>query len=113
MIEKLSDDQLLNQLEKAELADRVQNSDEWGIVHDAMKRVVALSKDQLSKIDPANTVDIIRLQERIALFDEGFLPTLIRNLRDTGEYSFQELHKRRRYGDFWMKVIGGENNANR
>jgi len=106
-VEELSDQQLLDQLEQAEFADRVQNSSEWGIIHEAMRRVVLLSKEQLAKIDPMKKDEIIRIQERIALFDEGFLPTLIRNVRSTGEYSFQELYARRRFADLWLKITGG------
>jgi len=103
-IEELSDHQLLKQLEQAENADLILHSEQWALVHEAMRRVVEQTKDLLAKHDPSDTLGIIRLQERIALFDQGFLPALLNNLRAVGEFTFEELKERKAYRALYERI---------
>lgn len=98
-----SDQEILDQLEAAELAIRLQNSDEWKLVHEAMRRTYLKHQKLLQDADPSETKLILNLQLICKMYSEDFLPQLIRNFTNIGEFAFQEA-KERRLLDTFMKI---------
>lgn len=92
--DSLSDAEIFDQLHKAELADRLTSSEEWKLVHEVMKRTYEGHVKLLRKEDPTNTEKVIELQQICNLYANDFLPTLIKNFQNIGEFAFEEAKRR-------------------
>jgi hypothetical protein len=58
-----SDKEILEQLRRSELAERLKHSEEWKIVHEAMKRIYDKHQKLLQAVDPTDTNTITQLQQ--------------------------------------------------
>lgn len=92
--EVASDNEILEQLRNAELASRIVESEEWKLVHEAMKRTYEGHVKMLRKEDPTNDAKVMELQQICNMYAEDFLPSLIRNFQNIGEFAFQEAKSR-------------------
>lgn len=92
--EQASDQEIIEQLRNAELAERLQHSEEWKLVREAMKRVYEKHSVMLRKADPSDTNAVTQLQQICNLYAEDFLPALIRNFQNIGEFAFDEAQRR-------------------
>ncbi len=92
--DNVSDQEILDQLRNAELADKIEHSDEWKVVHEAFKRVYQKHQKLLQSADPTETELIMNLQVICKMYDESFLPQLIKNFQNIGEFAYQEAKRR-------------------
>jgi len=92
--EKLTDQELIRQLENARMANILLNSEEWGLVRECMKRVFDKHVAMLIDTSPNDQSRIMELQHICKLYREEFLPQLIHNMRLYGPYAFEEIEKR-------------------
>lgn len=92
--ESASDQEIFDQLRSAELAEKVENSDEWKLVREAIKRVYEKHQKLLQSADPTETELIMNLQVICKMYDEAFLPQLIKNFQNIGEFAYQEAKRR-------------------
>jgi hypothetical protein len=100
---KASDDEILRQLEDARLADKLETSEEWGLVREAMRRTHDKHVKLLAETPPDDAVTIMQLQQIVKMYSESFLPTLIRNYRNVGEFAFNEAKSRGMIGSLLAK----------
>jgi hypothetical protein len=89
-----SDQEIMEQLRKSELADRLLHSDEWKLVHEALKRTHDKHQLLLQEADPRDTELIMNLQLICKMYREEFLPQLVRNFKNIGEFAFEEAQRR-------------------
>ena len=92
--DSLSDQEIFDQLRSAELAEKVERSDEWKLVREAIKRVYEKHQKLLQSADPTETELIMNLQVICKMYDEAFLPQLIKNFQNIGEFAYQEAKRR-------------------
>lgn len=92
--DSLSDQEIFDQLRSAELAEKVENSDEWKLIREAIKRVYEKHQKLLQSADPTETELIMNLQVICKMYDEAFLPQLIKNFQNIGEFAFEEAKRR-------------------
>ena len=92
--DSLSDQEIFDQLRSAELAEKVEHSDEWKLVREAIKRVYEKHQKLLQSADPTETELIMNLQVICKMYDEAFLPQLIKNFQNIGEFAYQEAKRR-------------------
>jgi len=92
--ETVSDQEILDQLTTAELAKRLEESDEWKLVHEAMKRIYDKHQKLLQAADPSDVNTVTQLQQICKLYDEGFLPGTIKRFQEIGEFAFPEAKNR-------------------
>jgi hypothetical protein len=98
-----SDQEIMDQLHTAQLADRLEQSEEWKIVHEAMKRIYDKHSVLLRKADPQDSNALIQLQQICNMYAEDFLPQLIKNFQNIGEFSFQEAKRRNLLEQFFKR----------
>jgi hypothetical protein len=89
-----SDREVLEQLRKAELAQRLETSDEWKLIHECLRRTYDGHIKLLRKEDPTNEVKMMELQQICNMYAEDFLPALIRNFQSIAEFAFEEAKRR-------------------
>lgn len=89
-----TDQEILNQLQTAQLADKLNNSDEWKLVKEAMKRTYDGHIMKLRKADPTKPEAIMELQQICNLYAEDFLPRLINNFQETAAFYHEEAKKK-------------------
>jgi hypothetical protein len=99
--ESASDQELLDQLEKAELAHKLLESDEWKLVSEAMKRTYEGHVKLLRTTDPTITEKVMELQQICNLYSGEFLPTLLNNFRNIGEFAIEEGNRR----GIWQRIF--------
>jgi len=92
--EKLTDDEILKQLEEARMAHAVQHSEEWGIIREALKRVYENHVKMLIETDPKEKDRVMELQHICKLYRTEFLPDLLARFQMTGRFAFDEAEKR-------------------
>jgi len=92
--EEKTDQEILDQLKRAELARKLEESEEWQLVKEAMRRVHDKHVLQWRKTDPTDTVAMIQLQQICNLYAEDFLPALIRNFEAYGEFAYEQAKER-------------------
>jgi hypothetical protein len=90
----VSDQEIMDQLRSAELAERLEQSEEWKLVREAIKRVYEKHQKLLQSADPTETELIMNLQVICKMYDEAFLPQLIKNFQNIGEFAYQEAKRR-------------------
>jgi len=90
----VSDQEIMDQLRSAELAERLEQSEEWKLVREAIKRVYEKHQKLLQSADPTETELIMNLQVICKMYDEAFLPQLIKNFQNIGEFARQEAKRR-------------------
>ena len=90
----VSDQEIMDQLRSAELAERLEQSEEWKLVREAIKRVYEKHQKLLQSADPTETELIMNLQVICKMYDEAFLPQLIKNFQNIGEFAFEEAKRR-------------------
>ena len=94
MINKLGDKELYDQLQKAGLADRLENDESYQLLKEAAKRITDRAVDEFSlKADPTNLAQIIKLQMVIRLYKHGLFKE-IEILKNESELLFQEAKDR-------------------
>ena len=91
---EFTDDDLLDRLEDAALAHRLESLVEWKIIQEACQRLVDFAQKQLQEVNPEEYTKIIEYQLTARLFGKGFLPALIQNMQRMGELSFNEAKER-------------------
>lgn len=90
----VSDQEIMDQLRSAELAERLEQSEEWKLIREAIKRVYEKHQKLLQSADPTETELIMNLQVICKMYDEAFLPQLIKNFQNIGEFAYQEAKRR-------------------
>lgn len=90
----VSDQEIMDQLRSAELAERLEQSEEWKLIREAIKRVYEKHQKLLQSADPTETELIMNLQVICKMYDEEFLPQLIKNFQNIGEFAFEEAKRR-------------------
>jgi len=105
--DKASDQEILDQLRRAELADKLERSEEWQLVREAMQRTHDKHVLLLRKADPTDTNSIVQLQQICNMYAEDFLPQLIRNFQNIGEFAFDEAKRRGILGRLADALRGG------
>lgn len=89
-----SDREVLEQLRKAELASRLESSEEWKLIHECLKRTYEGHVKLLKNADPTDISTVTQLQQICKLYSEEFLPALIKNLQSIAEFAFEEAKRR-------------------
>ena len=92
--DKLTDDELIRNLEDARLAHTVQHSEEWGVIREAMQRVYEKHVKMLIETDPKETSRVMELQHICKLYRAEFLPELLERFQMVGEFAFNEAERR-------------------
>jgi hypothetical protein len=103
---KSSDDEILTQLENARLAAVLEDSDEWKLVHETMKRTWEKHVHLLINEDPQNEDRMRELQHICKLYGDKFLPQLIKNFRAIGTFAFEEAKTRGWFEEFKARLMG-------
>lgn len=89
-----SDKEILTQLRNAELASRLENSEEWKLIHETMRRIYEKTQKALQDADPRDSEHVLNLQLICKMYDEAFLPQIIRNFQSIAEFAFEEAKRR-------------------
>ena len=88
-IAQLSDDQILEKLESAALADRLEHDEHFQILRNACKRMHDRGVFALKTVNPTDHRRIIQLQ-LMCQFYENIILTLITNFKKDAEAVFNE-----------------------
>jgi hypothetical protein len=88
MYDELDDKELYDKLSQAGLADKLQTSQEWGLLKKAADRIVERAIKAFMVTPATNTQAIIELQQVIKKYKYGLFAE-IEMLRNEGEYVFE------------------------
>ena len=100
----LSDKELFDNLEKANLADKLENQPEWKMLREAADRIVDRAVAELTlKVKPSETERIVQLQTIIKKYKYGLFDE-IKILKMESEQLFTEASDRGLIGGFIQSV---------
>jgi hypothetical protein len=91
----VSDLEIIDRLDKAVIAERLAESDEWQIVKEACDRIVRKAQQELHDVDVfQNPNRAVELQILIKVLG-NLLPGVVHALKSEGELAFFEARERR------------------
>lgn len=91
--EDLSNGELVGRIEKSNIADKFQRSEDWKLVREACNRAKERASEALIRVDPDKKTTVIELQMLVKIFG-NFIPSLIRVTKEDGDLAHEELQER-------------------
>ena len=99
--DRASDQEIYEQLEKAELAHKILTSEEWKLISEVIRRTYEGHVKLLRTADPTNTARMMELQQICNMYSQEFLPKILKDFRDIGDFAAEEAKRR----GFWERMF--------
>lgn len=90
----IQDSEIANKLDDLYRVHKIEESDEWTVIREAMRRVVDKHTELLVNCVPTDSEMIMQHQQIIKLYGEGFIPSLLKALKAEGEQAIEEVNAR-------------------
>lgn len=100
---EVSNEDLLNKLESAELFAEVMESENWKVFREAWRRIAAAAETKLAQIDPTDSKEILKLQYAIRFY-RHVLESTVAQMHEVSDLAYHEAKERGLLNHFVEKV---------
>lgn len=101
--EEVSNDELLNKLESAEMFATLLDSPEWACFRETWRRIHDEAERKLNVVDPTNASEIMKLQYA-KRFYANVLDTTIKQMHEISDLAYHEAQERGLINRFVEKI---------